>query len=223
VGDLSARNFGLLIAYWIPGFLALAGVAMLSPPVAAWLAADPGPSIGGFLYSTLASLGAGMTVSALRWAIIDTLHQYTGLPRPEWDDSKLTERLPALEYLVETHYRYYQFYGNSLVAMTLTHAAWRISAFGAAAPWGLPEAGLVLVGLVFLAGSRDTLRKYYRRATLLLGQPKGRRIVSNGGHPMKEDIKLTAVRKSERQQGGEGQSTAKSATQRKRKSPKRQT
>lgn len=166
---------------------------MLSPPVAAWLAADPGPSLGGFLYSTLASLTAGMTVSAVRWAIIDTFHQNTGLPRPEWDDSKLAERLPALEYLIETHYRYYQFYANSLVAMALTHAAWRLSGHGASVPWGLPEAGALLVGVVFLAGSRDTLRKYYRRATLLLGQAKGRFVVTNGGHPTASELKNNEV------------------------------
>ncbi|MBI1827330.1 MAG: hypothetical protein HY287_04015 [Planctomycetes bacterium] len=200
MGDLSARNFGLLIAYWIPGFIALAGVGMLSPPVAAWLSAEPGPSLGGFLYSTMASLAAGMTVSALRWAMIDTFHHCTGLIRPEWDDSRLTERLPALEYLVETHYRYYQFYGNSFVAMVFAYSAWRFSAVGKAVSCGLPDVGVAVLASVFLAGSRDTLRKYYCRATLLLGQQKGRRVVTNGGHHVSEEVKstMTGIVKAER-------------------------
>ena len=220
MGDLSARNFGLLIAYWIPGFITLAGMATLSPTVAAWLAADPGPSLGGFLYSTLASLAAGMTVSAFRWAAIDTLLHSTGLPRPEWDDSKLADRLPALEYLVETHYRYYQFYGNSLVAVLFTHAAWRISAYGSALPWGWPEAGVITLGLVFLAGSRDTLRKYYRRATLLLGQPKGRRIVTNGGHPMTGEEKFTVVPSGGQVSTKGGSAPTKARSPRKKKTTK---
>lgn len=221
MGDLSARNFGLLIAYWIPGFITLAGMATLSPTVAAWLAADLGPSMGGFLYSTLGSLAAGMTVSAFRWAVIDTLHQYTGLPRPEWDDSKLAERLPALEYLVETHYRYYQFYGNSMVAVGFAHASWRISPFGGAVLWGWPEAGVIILGLVFLAGSRDTLRKYYRRATLLLGQPKGRRIVTNGGHPMTGEEKFTSNPSSGQVNAAGGGTTKKVHSARKKKTVKR--
>ena len=172
MGEVTTRNFGLIIAYLIPGYLALHGVAKLSPAVQLWMAGQPEPTVGGFLYLTLGSIAAGMTVSAVRWALVDTIHHRTGLPRPSWDDSKLTERLAGLEYLVEAHYRYYQFYANSLVAIIFSYGAWRGSEIGRATPVGIVDGGVVLIVSVFAMGSRDALRKYYHRATLLLGKRK---------------------------------------------------
>jgi len=71
---LSNDNFGPLIAYLVPGTIVLLGLSQFSPAVRVWFAATPAdaPTVGGFLYLTLASLAAGMTVSALRWALVDT-------------------------------------------------------------------------------------------------------------------------------------------------------
>ena len=95
MSDLSEKNFGLVIAYVVPGFVALWGVAYLSPTVASWIAASQSaaPTVAGFLYATLASLAAGLTVSAVRWALIDTLHHATGVMRPSWEFANLDERL----------------------------------------------------------------------------------------------------------------------------------
>jgi len=125
VGDLSGRNFGLVIAYVIPGFIVLWGLSHVSEPVRAWMvgAGTAGPSVGGALYVALASLGCGMTASLFRWLLVDTLHHRTGVTRPVLDETKLPERLAAFDYLVENHYRYYQFYGNSAVALSATLAA----------------------------------------------------------------------------------------------------
>jgi hypothetical protein len=41
VGELSARNFGLVIAYLLPGFIAVVAVGGVVPTIAAWLAAAP--------------------------------------------------------------------------------------------------------------------------------------------------------------------------------------
>jgi hypothetical protein len=105
--------------------------------------------------------------------VVDTLHQHTGLPRPSWDDSRLPERLEAFEALVENHFRYYQFYANSATAGAAAYAAWRCSPASAGIPLGGREAVLLALLFVFIAGSRDALRHYYRRTALLLGTVKG--------------------------------------------------
>lgn len=169
MGDLSARNFGLLIAYLIPGFVTLCGVGAVLPVAQSWLVGPTAPSVGGFLYVTLASIAAGMTASAVRWATLDSFHAMTGLARPAWDDSKLDQKLSAFEYLVENHYRYYQFYGNSFVALLFAYVVWRWSPEGWAMPWGWVDAGMVFIEGVFFAGSRDALRRYYEGASFVLG------------------------------------------------------
>lgn len=85
--SVSDSNFGPLIAYLVPGATVLAGVSPFFPVLRIWLAATPAdaPTIGGFLYLTIASLAVGMTVSAIRWALIDSLHRLTGPPIPPLD------------------------------------------------------------------------------------------------------------------------------------------
>ena len=116
---------------------------------------EAAPSIGGFLFVTLASVTAGMTASAVRWATIDRLHHCTGVVKPAWDDSKLPERLEAFEAIVEAHYRYYQFHSNSLVAMLFSYAAWRPS-LGNRPLWS--DLSVVFLSAIFFAVSRDNLR-----------------------------------------------------------------
>lgn len=171
--EVTGQNFGLLIAYVLPGFVSLCAVGQFVPIVAGWLRASTAPdqpaSVGGFLYVTLASVGAGLTISTVRWALIDTIHHWTGIRRPPWNDSKLQEKLGAFEALVENHYRYYQFYANMLVAMfVLLLASFSTSGRGRSNP-NLAECGLLALSVVYWAGSRDTLRKYHTRATFLLG------------------------------------------------------
>ena len=74
------------------------------------------PTIGGFLYLTVASLAAGMTVSAIRWAVVDTLHSLTGLPLPPLDFSRLGKNVAAYGLLIQIHYVHYQFYSNEAIA-----------------------------------------------------------------------------------------------------------
>lgn len=170
MGELSARNFGLLIAYILPGFVALWGVSLECEPVRLWLfgRSGNGPSAAGIPYTLLASVGAGMAASCIRWALLDTLHHRTGICKPEWDDARLVDRLPAYQLLIEIHYRYYQFYANSVVSGLFAYLVWR---------WRTPfawhglgvDAAFACLLCVFYAGSRDTLRKYYGRTATLLG------------------------------------------------------
>ena len=163
-------NFGLVVAYLVPGFVVLWGVSFYSPVVRTWLATPPGnlPTVGGLLYVTVGSLAAGMTVSAIRWAAFDTLHHRTGIAPPRWDFATLPEKLEAYQALIEIHYRYYQLHAHLLIALAFAYAARFF-----ATPWrayrvGAVDLGFIIVSVVLFLASRDALRKYYRRAGELL-------------------------------------------------------
>jgi hypothetical protein len=175
--DVTRANFGYLIAYVLPGLVIVAKVGQYSETVRIWLGGTPAqsPTVGGFLYVTFASVGAGMIVSALRWLVLDSIHHHTGVPKPNWDFSRLPGALTAFEGAVENHYRYAQFFGNTLVALV-------IATIG-----GLPFVDTVpvdpivargmtisLAALLFVA-SRDALRKYYDRTNAFLESDQPRR------------------------------------------------
>lgn len=187
VHTTSIRSFGLLIAYVLPGFTLLCGLATLSEPLRLWLlGAQPGSStlaIGGVLYITAASVVAGMILNALRWAVIDTIHHSTGLVRPVWNDALLADRLPAFERLVEDHFRYYQFYGNTALAGIFATLAWRVSPLAAGAPPRWLELAFIVVELTLVLASRDALGRYYRRTGALLALSEKETTVTNGSHP----------------------------------------
>ncbi len=174
---VTENNFGLLIAIALPGFTALLGIAEHSETVRTWLGATPAgsPTIGGFLYVTMASVAAGMIVSTIRWLILDTIHHATGVPRPEWDFSRLQANVAAFDKLVEIHYKYYQCYGGMVFAIPF----WYLSkwvADGAWPPFGWAGLGVLAIEMLFIAGSRDTLLKYYTRVAALLAAEKRRQI-----------------------------------------------
>ena len=111
--SVSNANFGPPIAYLVPGATVLLGFSPFSPVLRSWFGASPAeaPTIGGFLYLTTASIAVGMTVSAIRWAVVDTMHSRTGLPLPPLDFSQLGKNVEAYALLIEIHYRHYLFYG----------------------------------------------------------------------------------------------------------------
>lgn len=166
---VSNDNFGPLVAYLVPGATVLVGFSPFSPAIQSWLAtapADP-PTIGGFLYLTVAALAAGMTVSAIRWALVDRLHHLTGLPPPSLDFGTLGKNVEAFVLLIDIHYRHYQFYANMLVAVAIAYVCYRVRM---ASPLhvGWPDIAFLVLEGVFLITSRDTLRKYYSRSRQLL-------------------------------------------------------
>lgn len=172
--EVSSSNFGLLIAYLVPGFMVLWGMSYFSETIRHWLFASDTttPTIGGFMYVTLASVAAGVTVSTVRWAVIDTIHHWTGLPQPTWDFSRLQENVAAYNILNEIHYKYYQFHSNALLALFFVYVARRIHLGFFTAPPGWFDAGFVLLSVILFIGSRDTLQKYQSRVNDLLARTK---------------------------------------------------
>src|SRR5258708_6924299 len=106
----STNQFGVLIAYVLPGFVALAGVAPLVPSVARWLrpVGQGDLGLGPPLYAVLAATAVGLIISCFRFVSIDRIHAWTGVRRPEWDDRRLQSVLGAFDYVVQNHFKFYE-------------------------------------------------------------------------------------------------------------------
>lgn len=169
--SVTNANFGPLVAYLLPGATVLLGLSPFSPLVRSWFATSPAgtPTIGGFLFLTVASIGVGMTVSAIRWLIIDTLHHLTGLTLPPQDFSRLGPNVEAFGLLIEIHYRHYLAYSNEVIALAIAYGCYRVN-LGATAMIGWVDTLFVFLEVVFFAASRDTLRRYHVRSRQLLGE-----------------------------------------------------
>lgn len=74
------------------------GVVYFSPTIRSWLEPSSlvtAPTLGSFLYVLLGSLAAGLIISALRWATLDTFHHATGLAAPALNFATLPQNLEA--------------------------------------------------------------------------------------------------------------------------------
>jgi hypothetical protein len=59
--EVTDKNFGVIIAFWLPGVILLLGLTYSYPELSAWLTKASGSeaaTIGGFLYVTLACIGS---------------------------------------------------------------------------------------------------------------------------------------------------------------------
>jgi hypothetical protein len=171
VHTVSNSNLDPLIAYLVPGATALMGLGQFSPTLVNWLleGGAGAPTIGGFLYLTLASIAVGMIVNAVRWAVVDTLNSLTGLALPALNFSKLGRNVEAFSLLIYIHYRHYQFNANVAVASACAFICYRVK-LGAFPGLGWPDIAFAALEVTLLATARDNLRKYYSRSRQLLGE-----------------------------------------------------
>jgi len=167
--DILSRQFGLVIAYLLPGFIALIGVAPFVPMIAGWLRADQSGGFGAPVYALLAATAAGMIVSCFRWVLVDQVLLMTGMERPTFNARALEQNPSAFNYLIENHYRYFQFYANTLVAVVWTYFIYRSHSTSSHLTLGT-DAGVMVLCAVLFAGSRDALGKFRMRSQLLVRQ-----------------------------------------------------
>ena len=167
----SPFQFGLIVAYLLPGFVGLVGLAPLVPLVAQWLQPvhDGVLGFGPTLYTLLAATTISQITNCFRWILLDQVHSWSGLKPRTSDFSKLQNRIDGFDYLVQNHYRYYQFAGNMLLAVIWTYG---VNRYLKTSPFlGLgTDLGVALLVLVLFAASRDALSKYYHRTDSLLGK-----------------------------------------------------
>lgn len=160
--EISDTTFGIFIAYLLPGLTALYGIPFGMNGQAWWaLATGSDLNLPQLALLVITALVVGLTVSTVRWLVIDTVHHRTGVRPAVWDFARLGENVTAFEFLIQIHYRYYKFYANMVVAL-----AWAYATGGYAHGWR----GLVYLALVvlFFLGSRDSLHRYYDRVGRLL-------------------------------------------------------
>jgi hypothetical protein len=167
--SITNDSFGPLIAYLIPGATALIGLQPYFPALQKWFATSSadGPTLGGFLYLTIAAIAAGMAVSAIRWTVVDRLHAIFRIKPPILDFSRLQGRVDGVSLLIEIHYRHYLHYSNMFVATAISYSAYRAYWGFGPSTWKL-DVAVATVEFVFFIASRDTLQKYYTRSQQLL-------------------------------------------------------
>jgi hypothetical protein len=185
MSQTSNWQFGLIVAYILPGFIALAGTAPLLPAVATWLrpVAQGDLGLGPPVYALLTATAVGLFLSCFRWLSIDQIHCWTGVRRPAWDDRQLANALGGFDYLVQNHFRYYEFCGNTLLAVLWGYGLNRwmgtLPFLGAGT-----DLGMSIVSAVLFTASRDALARYYTRTGRLLGQiaekESGDQVMFNG-------------------------------------------
>ena len=91
----------------------------------------------------------------------------TGVELPPLDFSRLGENVTAFRLLIEIHYRHYLFYSNVALATAISYVCYRIKHHELSL---IPfDIAFILLEVILLAASRDTLRNYYSRASQLLG------------------------------------------------------
>lgn len=91
-----------------------------------------------------------------------------------WSFSTLHEKLDAYQALIENHYRYYQHFSNMLLSLAFAYLTRFFAISWQTYHVGMVDLGFVVVEIVLFFGSRDALRKYYRRAGELLITHEGR-------------------------------------------------
>ena len=109
MSHVSNTNFGLLIAYLIPGFLGVLTVKPYSAAPTSWMATSPGasPTVGGFLFVTVSAVFFGLLASTIRWLVLDPLHHRTGLPLPSWDFDEHKHETPPTNFKLGTLCEYF--------------------------------------------------------------------------------------------------------------------
>lgn len=165
----SLNDFGLVIAYVIPGFTFLHACTYQSQLLHGhFVPVDTNSTtVPGLILLIIVAVASGLFVQTIRWLLVDPIHHCTGIKPGNWDFRNLTGQMTVFEGLTENHYRFYQFYSGMVVSLL-----WRLVSNLSLEAAFLDSANVLMVGLTVLMflGSRDTLRKYYKRLDAILTQ-----------------------------------------------------
>ena len=175
------KNFGLLIAFVLPGFVYLVGaVALENGGNIDWPRQISSLSdLGALLFFVLASTAIGIVLSAVRWIVLDNIHHATGLHAPALDFRNLEVKQASFMLVVENNYRYYLFYGNTLVGVILVGMTGFTHEIEVST---LSIIRWIAICLVLFCASRDSLQRFYARSRMIMGESPPVRKFKNRRH-----------------------------------------
>jgi hypothetical protein len=172
------RGFALLIAFLLPGLVALFGIATVNPTVLGWFqGAQSGPQLVGFLFVLMAALALNIVIHALRWFVFEKVRiAALGCPwvKPNPPLDLRNRKDLEAQYIDNRHQFYYHYlaYGNSAVAIPIAVTAWKFGSHAPEPPMGLflsvCGGAAVLTAVLGLAAC-EAICRYMDRQTSLLG------------------------------------------------------
>jgi hypothetical protein len=165
-------EFKLIIAYLVPGCIALYAIGMYVPTVAALLGSGTAvPSGSSIIIVLVLAIACGIIVNAITWLCLRPLIELTSRRRPPLDYSLLSDSIAkAYQEILENNYRYYQSYSNMFTSLVILIAAALVKP-GEIETFILISC--VLVCCVLFLAARDSLIRTYDGMERLLGNLRG--------------------------------------------------
>jgi hypothetical protein len=116
-------NFGLIIAYFLPGVLVTYALRFVSFRIDHLLnlVEEGQVFLGPATILIISALVTGLIISSVRVVLVEPLIHITGVPKPRVNYKKLAppEQWAVYSQVVENIYRFYQFYGNILLGLLM--------------------------------------------------------------------------------------------------------
>ncbi len=159
-------NFGHIIAYLVPGFLAIYPLAEFVPHFGALIGQTGVPKAEALIPLLLVALAVGIAIDAVSWALLRPLIGLTGVRRPpELTYAALTkDDVEIHNSIIENNFRYHQFYANMFIAVLLHAHKWLSLPIQ---EHGVRNGAFVLVTGVLFFAARDSLNRAYTRMLAL--------------------------------------------------------
>jgi uncharacterized membrane protein YuzA (DUF378 family) len=187
----TSLDFGLFIAYFIPGVATVWALSLLFEPLAELFdRANDDKRLGSVLALVTLSLVTGMVVSILRAGVVDHTFevsypfldctedpQFGSVRRVDPDYDRLADqgRREAFLQALGQEKRLYQFYGNSLLAILIAGAAWSATRTRDEGTTVRRQLTLLIIGscavIALYGGARMSHYRFMRAVTLLNGRP----------------------------------------------------
>jgi hypothetical protein len=171
VKDVTSTSFGLVIAFLLPGLIALYGLSYFSPDLQALFATflKAESNVGLFLLITLSALALGLQVSVLRYYLIERwICRKWKLSPEQFASLGSSGKLSAFRASVDEHLRYHQFWGGMAVVMPLLFVQWLWRPPHFTGRWWLLLISAVLMEAVTVLAARQSFVSYVQRAEAIL-------------------------------------------------------